>query len=157
MGCFQVIRSQSLQQEDDLYYVVHNTQIMMAENKPEVHDYKKILDNSNIKFKNLVFRQAILETNWFKSDIYLECKNPHGMKRARIRKTTSVGTCRGHARYNSIEDAVKDYELWQSFSMNMYEKKYNQIKTEEQYLTFLLRVGYAEDRKYINKLRKIIL
>ena len=53
--------------------------------------------------------QAKHETGNFTSDIFWENNNAFGMRHPKKRKTTSVGSNRGHAVYNSLADSIIDY------------------------------------------------
>lgn len=105
------------------------------------------IERSGIRFADIVFAQAVLETGSFKSEIFRESNNLFGMKLARSRNTTADGELRGHAYYDDWRLSVIDYSLYQS----TYLRK---IKTEKQYLRYLAE-NYAEDPYYINKLIRI--
>jgi len=101
-----------------------------------------------IRFSDIVYAQAVLETGGFKSTIFLESFNCFGMKVARSRPTTALSTSRGHALYDSWMMSTIDYALFQSAFLR-------DIRTSEDYLDYLSR-NYAEDPSYVSKLRKII-
>ena len=101
-----------------------------------------------IRFPDIVYAQAVLETGGFKSTIFLESFNCFGMKVARSRPTTALSTSRGHAMYDSWMMSTIDYALFQSAFLR-------DIRTSEDYLDYLSR-NYAEDPSYVSKLRKII-
>jgi hypothetical protein len=67
------------------------------------------------------------------------------MKMPRVRKTTAIGTRRGHAQYDDFVLSILDYSMWQE---NMYNGQKN-------YYAFLRSVGYAECKTYIQKLKYI--
>ena len=108
----------------------------------------KEIDDCGIRFADIVYAQAVLETGSFKSKIFTESNNLFGMKLARSRNTTAVGENRGHAMYDDWRRSVQDYSLYQS----TYLRK---IKTEKQYLRFLGE-NYAEDPSYVSKLTRIM-
>src|SRR5690606_3074917 len=56
-----------------------------------------------------IIAQAKHESGNFNSPVFWENHNYFGMKQAKKRKTTAIGTNRGHAVYNSFEDCVIDY------------------------------------------------
>lgn len=107
---------------------------------------EKELINLNIKFPDIVLAQAILETNNFKSRIFLENNNLFGMKPAKLRPTTSNGVLNGYAYYNNWKESVLDYALYQA----AYAKS---IDTEDNY--YILLTTFAEDTSYIKKLKNI--
>lgn len=101
-----------------------------------------------IRFSDIVYAQAVLETGGFKSTIFLESNNLFGMRLACSRPTTALSASRGHALYDSWMMSTIDYALFQSAFLR-------NIKTSEDYLDYLSR-NYAEDPSYVSKLRKII-
>lgn len=105
----------------------------------------ELLSKYNIKFKEVVLVQTIHETGYYTSKVFKENHNPFGMKHNR--RGYSLGTKNGHAYYKNIEDAVKDYSEWQ---LRYCPKN---ITTQEEYLTWLDKWGYAEDPAYIQKLQ----
>jgi hypothetical protein len=106
------------------------------------------IEELNIKFANIVIAQAKLETANFSSRIFKENNNLFGMKVAKIRPTTNKGEQYSHAVFSSWKESVIDYALYQA--RYLYS-----LKTEEEYLSYLSQ-SYAEDKKYVEKLKKII-
>lgn len=102
----------------------------------------------NIRFPHIVYAQAIQETGFFTSNIFIESNNLFGMKQAKMRPTTALGTQRGHAYYREWKDSVKDYALWQAAYANT-------IRNEKQYYAYLDKV-YAEDPDYVLRLKYIV-
>lgn len=100
-----------------------------------------------IKFPDIVYRQALLESGRFSSDIFLCGNNLFGMKVAKQRPTTAIGEYKGHAEYSSWKMSVQDYALFQSAFM----RKHN---TEEKYYNALGR-SYAENENYIRLLKNM--
>jgi hypothetical protein len=101
----------------------------------------------------IILAQAKLESGHFSSDIFLENNNPFGMKQARSRETTAVGTHRGHAVYPTVEHAVKDYILWmQCAGISMQET------CPVKYVELLNMKKYFEDssRRYIRGIQRIL-
>lgn len=124
--------------------------LVVLESEIDAFSEDKLMDEikrSGIKFADIVFAQAVLETGYFKSEIFQESNNLFGMKLARQRNTTASGESRGHAYYDDWRLSVMDYSLYQT----TYLRK---IKTERQYLQYLAE-NYAEDPNYVNKLIKI--
>jgi flagellum-specific peptidoglycan hydrolase FlgJ len=110
-------------------------------------DIEETISKLNIKFENIVKAQIILESGNLTSIRAIRDNNIVGMKVAKQRPTTAINE-KGHAIYSSIEDCLIDYALWQS--QNAFK-----CRTEEQYLKLLGRI-YAEDTKYVEKLKRII-
>jgi len=101
-----------------------------------------------IKSPEIVFNQMILETGNFTSDIFYYGRNLTGMKRARVRPTTAIGTYKRHAEYSHWFNSVKDYRLFQDW----YEQNGHSL---DEYFVFLQDIKYATDKRYINKLKSI--
>jgi uncharacterized FlgJ-related protein len=89
-----------------------------------------------------------LETGHFSSRIFVENNNLFGMKQARARSTTAVGTQLGHAFYDNWKQSVMDYALFQNAYMN-------KLRKEKAYLKYLDK-NYAEAENYDKKLIQII-
>ena len=68
----------------------------------------------NIKYPHIVLAQAKKETGHFKSEVFLTNHNLFGLKEAKIRATTAVGTNLNHAYYNNWKQSVIDYALYQN-------------------------------------------
>ena len=80
---------------------------------PEPHDklIVRILTSYGVsdEMATIIVAQAKHETGNFTSDICWENYNYFGMKQAKKRKTTAIGTNRGHAVYTDFENCVIDY------------------------------------------------
>lgn len=101
-----------------------------------------------IKFPDIVFTQAILESDHFKSNLAKRNNNLFGMKLPRVRETTAIGKGRsGYAKYETWEDSVKDYLHWQNHMVK------NKNKTRSEYFKLLGRI-YATDKNYEIKLKR---
>ena len=85
----------------------------------------------NVRFPKVVLAQCILESNC-KS----EFNNLLGMRHTNGRYTTSIGQTNSYATYNTWQDCIKDYKIWQSNYTGA-------INTELNYLNYLDR-NYAE-------------
>jgi len=93
------------------------------------------LINNGCVLPNVAMAQSKIETAYYTSPICLENKNLFGIKHNK--HGFSIGTNRGHAKYNTYKDNIKDYVRIQ----NMYLKKING--------------KYVEDENYIPKLKTI--
>jgi uncharacterized FlgJ-related protein len=112
------------------------------------HQLKQYIRSLNIRHADIVYAQAVLESNNFKSRIFIESNNLFGMKKAMQRPTTCTSTHRGHAMYSDWKQSVMDYALFQAAFLR-------DLKTREQYLNYLAQ-NYAEDPNYVTKLKSII-
>lgn len=113
---------------------------------PEI--LREYLNEINVKFPDIVYAQAMLETGGFKSSIFKENSNLFGMKCARSRPFTHQGPNRGHAYYENWKLSCIDYALYQSSYLR-------DLRTKDQYYQYLGK-HYAEDPNYISKLKQII-
>lgn len=103
-----------------------------------------------IKFPEIVYSQAVLESSQFNSELFVRTKNLFGMKQPNYRETTSLGKSNdGYAQYDHWMMSVRDYHFWQKNNMN------ESVDSRDEYFKLLSR-QYAEDRKYIVKLKNII-
>lgn len=109
----------------------------------------KVLNSKNVNKPYIVLAQAKLETGDFTSDIFKYNRNLFGMKKAKVRPTTSLGTKRGHAYYKNWEASVEDYAYYQAY------KGLSNIDSDEEYYNALAQIGYAEDPNYILKVKKL--
>jgi len=107
-----------------------------------------MLHDLNIKFPWIPMAQSMIETGQWKSDIFLENNNLFGMREAKSRITTAIGTNNNHAEYNSWRDSVYDYAFYQS-------RYLGNIKSESEYYQYLA-ASYAEDPNYISKVKNIV-
>lgn len=115
--------------------------------KKEVYDHIVCMQ---IKFPDIVLAQAILESGSFKSNLAKKNKNLFGMRLARIRSTTAKGQVHGYAKYDSWQESVKDYKLWQQHMMSK-----NPNMTRSQYMNLLNRI-YSQTSSYAIRLKSII-
>jgi uncharacterized FlgJ-related protein len=109
----------------------------------------KELKSKNINKPYIVLAQTKIETGNFTSAIFKQNHNLFGMKKARIRPTTSLGIKRGHAYYDKWESSVEDYGYYQATTGLV------KARTDQQYYNMLSQMGYAEDPNYILKVKKL--
>jgi flagellum-specific peptidoglycan hydrolase FlgJ len=98
---------------------------------------KDALDYYELSNVDIVYAQAVLETDNFNSRICKEYNNLFGL-------------------YDSKHKQFYRFDHWTE-SVVAY-KNFIQIKKDstEDYYSFLSRIGYAEDPKYIQKLKRIV-
>lgn len=110
-----------------------------AENVPELElnleNLSDVLDQYGIKFKKIVMAQALLETGNFTSNVCLTIHNIFGLRRP------SDGS---YFEFPNWMDCVRAYR-------DAVQYKY----TSGDYYAFLNRIGYAEDKAYTSKVRRI--
>ncbi len=112
------------------------------------------LNKQGVKFPDVAMAQARLETGHFKSDVFKENNNLFGMKHPSVRQTVSLGANRGHAKYKTWQDSVKDYKLWQDF--------YNvSAMSETQFINKLNRIycipPVCKAGDYANKVKSLMV
>jgi uncharacterized FlgJ-related protein len=100
---------------------------------------QRFISYYNILHENVVYRQSLLETKYFSSEVFKENNNLFGMKHPYQRATTSLGSKNGHASYNNYIESIKDYKIYQ----------------DSYYILFLKEAGYAEDEYYQHKLKNM--
>lgn len=103
---------------------------------------------AGIKEPDIVYKQAIIETGWFTSELFTDANNIFGMRMPRVRPTTAIGEYDYHAAYTHWYDSIKDYILFQDYYLN---RGYS----FSEYLLFLEDIGYATDTLYTSKLKSI--
>lgn len=96
----------------------------------------------------IAFAQAKLESNNYKSSLFVNNQNLFGMKFAVKRPTVAIGDAKGYQLYASWRESVVDYLIWQ------YANGSSQLSDEE-YMEYLGQY-YAEDPQYIKKVKNII-
>jgi len=112
--------------------------------KEELYDYLKQI---NVQHPDIVMAQAILESGYFTSPLFIEHNNFCGMTVARQRPTTAIPIENSiYAGYKNWQMCVIDYTFWQI--------RYGLNKTREEYFE-LLKV-YAQDPNYIVKLKSLL-
>ena len=110
--------------------------------------FVELLKELNVKFPHIVMAQAMVESGNFTSKIFRENHNLFGMKRARVRVNTALGTQYGHAYYDSWRSSVFDYAFYQCRYLST-------IRNESEYFEYLSQ-SYAEDEEYVSKLKRKI-
>lgn len=121
-------------------------EIRSMEFSPDLfYEYMNLI---GIKFPEVVYCQALLETGWFTHIRCTKYNNYIGMKKARYRERCQDGEWLNHAIYNHWTRSLDDYKLWQDYWIQLGFQLGN-------YYSFLNDVKYAEAKKYTNILRKI--
>jgi flagellum-specific peptidoglycan hydrolase FlgJ len=118
--------------------------------KKDSLNISQLLDKHKIKFSHIVLAQAKLESNNFKSDLYKRNWNCFGMKVPAQRWTFAENThdWGNYARYSSLENCIMDYKSWQLSNTTT-------ITNDNAYLQLLGNM-YAEDKRYVERLKQII-
>lgn len=126
-------------------------QIMIIVSQYNQFSKEKLIDKikeMHFQFPHIVYAQSLLETGEFTSPIFKENNNLFGMKRPVFRLNIAKGTNNGHAYYSNWMDSMYDYALYSATYLS-------KLTTEEDYFSYLEQY-YAEDEKYVNKLKRLI-
>ena len=102
---------------------------------PTVQEVYAYIVCSEIKFPDIVLRQAIWETGWFKSKHMLHKNNLFGFRHSKK-----------YMYFKSWQESVDYYKSWQ---LRQYTKE------GEDYYAFLIRIKYAQSKKYIECLKSL--
>lgn len=122
--------------------------IVLKQNEFTKEKFIDKIKSLNFKFPHIVLAQAMLETNNFKSQVFLENNNLFGMKEATMRICTAKGTQFNHAYYDNWVESLYDYAFYSS-------KYLSDITTENDYLSYLGQ-SYAQDKEYVVKISNMI-
>lgn len=119
--------------QDKIAYLRFGTK---PEQELNIANLYQTMEKYDISHKNIVIAQALLETGYFTSRVCLDCNNLFGLRRP---------TTGEYYEFDRWEDSVKAY------------RDYVQYKYKGgDYYSFLERIGYAEDREYVAKVRSIV-
>ena len=106
-------------------------------NKSPQEGLKEVLEYYNVKHPNIIYAQAILETGHFKSNLCINNNNLFGL-------------------YDSKNKKYYTFDHWKDCIIAYKEMVQYKYKDGDDYYKFLSDIGYAEDPKYIDKLKEIV-
>jgi len=97
---------------------------------------------NKVEHPEIVLRQSIMESGWFKcTSCSMRYNNPFGFRHPSwVDKENPLG----YLKFDKWQDAVKYYKKWQ-------KKRYK----GGDYYEFLVDIGYAQDSTYISKLKSL--
>lgn len=110
-------------------------------------DVLTLIQESEIQYKNIASKVAILESNHFKSRLYKGGNNAFGFKRNSRKLYTH--TKNGYCVYSSLKHSVQDYMLWERSMI-----KHHKLHTRSRFLAFLNR-SYSKTANYASKVESI--
>lgn len=125
--------------------------VLNLENSNSKFSEEKLIDELkrlNVRFPHIVMAQSIVETGHWKSEVFMENHNLFGMKEAKRRVNTALGTNLNHAYYKNWQESLYDYAFYQC-------RYLSKIRTEDEYFSYLAE-SYAESPSYVSALRTII-
>lgn len=125
----------SIKQEVDSVPIKLEQPEFFLEDKPNIAALKEACKYYNIQHVDIVIAQALLETGHFKSKQCREKNNLFGLYDSVNRRYYS---------FNHWTESVKAY-----YDLVQYRYK------EGDYYTWLVKIRYASDPKYINKVKQI--
>lgn len=99
-----------------------------------------------IKYPEIVYSQALLESGTFTSGIFRHSNNMFGMKYPKIRPTLAIGKYKGYAKFETWQDCIDDYLIYQSLFIP--------TRTKKDYFNYL-GSRYAEDPNYVAKIKRM--
>lgn len=102
---------------------------------PSVQEVYTYIVCSGIKFPDIVLRQAIWETGWFKSKHMIHKNNLFGFRHSKE-----------YMYFKNWQESINYYKSWQL-------RKYS--REGEDYYAFLIRIKYAQSNKYIESLKSL--
>ena len=100
-----------------------------------VYDVYRYIKCSGILYPEIVLRQAVWETGWFKSKHSLQKNNLFGFRYSQ--------------KYMSFENWKACVDYYKSWQLRKY------TNPEEDYYKFLIRIKYATSQKYISSLKSL--
>lgn len=106
-------------------------------NKSPQEGLKEALEYYNVKYPDIIYAQAILETGHFKSNLCINNNNLFGL-------------------YDSKNKKYYTFDHWKDCIIAYKEMVQYKYKDGDDYYKFLSDIGYAEDAKYIDKLKEIV-
>ena len=145
LGGFILLKQEITEEEKQVMYKIQD-------------NYLDKLEDMKFQCPEVVVAQIILESAKFSSNIYKKNHNLVGMKKPKFRETYAIGENLGHAVYETDAHCLADYLKWQEYVGEPYLRKRGKTRfaNNDEYMQFLLDVGYAEDKRYVKKLKNII-
>ena len=125
-------------EEEELPIKLEQPEFFLA-NKPTKELVKEACEYFGLSNVDIVVAQSILETGHYNSENCTKNNNLFGL-------------------YNSKRGRYYHFDCWWK-SVLMYKEsiqRESRMRTNEDYFDYLVRIGYAEDPLYIDKLKRII-
>lgn len=130
-----------------------------------VSNFLKYLELKEVRDADIIVKQAVIESGWFKSKLTTDYNNLFGMCMPRVRKTVASGIAftnvvhykstnttikYSYAAYNHWTDSVDDLLL-------LHEYYRNRGHCTNDYYAFLNSIGYAYESNYVKVLKSVNL
>jgi len=115
--------------------------------KPSVQNMLGYLKHIEMRHPELVLRQAILESGWFRSKYCIKYNNMFGMGKPYYRQSAAssfIKTDKSHyiAQYDHWTICADDYKLYQDYMFNEHDYS---GRTDNDYIQFLIDRHYFEE------------
>lgn len=120
---------------DELPVKLEQPEFFLSE-QPSISLIMEACEYYQLEAKGIVISQAILETGHFRSENCIRNNNLFGL-------------------YNSKKKRYYRFNHWTESVVFYRDKIQNRRKSNEAYYDFLNRIGYAEDKEYISKVKNI--
>ena len=145
-GVLQFSEAEMQEMVQDMMAKLRVEDIRASEFSPQL--LLEYMELRGIKHPEVVYKQAVLETGWFKHIRCTEYNNYFGMKKAKVREHCQLGVWKKHATYEHWTLSVDDYKYWQEY----WE---GEGYSQRNYYSFLSEVGYATAKNYTRTLKQI--
>lgn len=146
VGALGAIQVHSYLKEDEppeikVVHIVNEEQPDFFSKSPQ-EGLMEALEYYEVKHPQIVYAQAVLESNWFKSELCVKGNNLFGLYNSKEQK---------YYTFNHWANSVEAY-------VRMVQYKYKGEKEEppNSYYKFLQDIEYAKDVLYISKLKKLV-
>lgn len=134
-GCAFAGNAEEVPESDEMSVRLEQPEFFLAD-KPDAKLLMEACRYYGVQDCGIVVSQAILETGHFKSDNCIKNNNLFGL-------------------YNSKRKRYYRFGHWSESVVAYRDKIQKKRKKDEPYYDFLLRIGYAKDKKYIHKIKDI--
>lgn len=153
VGLLFIVSLVSFIEEPKVVYITQKEKVYMVEyrDKPDKFTEEKLvqyLKDLNVKYPEVVYAQAVMESGGFKSDLFKSQNNIFGMKRAKQRATLALEKKTLYACFKNWRESVIDYVLYQS-------KFIHKIDSRQEYISHLAK-NYATSGHYDEHLMQVI-
>lgn len=125
-------------EEEELPIKLEQPEFFLAD-KPTKELVREACEYFDLKHIDIVVAQSILETGHYNSENCVKHNNLFGL-------------------FNSRRNQYYKFDVWWK-SVLMYKEsiqRESRMRTNEDYFDYLVRIGYAEDPLYVDKLKRII-
>lgn len=109
--------------------------------KPTRQEFVAVCDSLGVKHPNVVWAQARLESGNFESKTYKQKHNCLGIYDSKRKQ---------YAWFNSWQECVEAYRDRVQYRFTRTDA------TDEEYLQWLTKIGYAKEKTYASRVRKIM-